>query len=77
MKNIDPMRLRWAIEGTTRLDWANRMIGEAYCSFPDGEVRTREMMDKLQEAQDRIKEVHKYLTNYAWKRLEKLREEEQ
>ena len=76
MKGIDPMMLRWAIEGMTRLDWANRMIGEAYCSFPDGEARTRGMLDKLQEAQDLIKEVHKYLMNYAWSRLEKLRDEE-
>lgn len=75
MKNIDPMRLRWAIEGMTRLDWANRMIGDAYCSFPDGEARTSEMLDKLQEAQDRIKDVHKYLMNYAWSRLESLRKE--
>lgn len=74
MTSIDPMNLRWSIEGMTRLDWANRMIGETYCSFPDREAKTREMLDKLQEAQDRIKEVHKYLVNYAWNRLEKLRE---
>lgn len=73
MKKIDPMKLRWAIAGMTRLDWANRMIGDTYCSFPDGEAKTLEMLNELQEAQDRIKKVHKYLMTYAWSRLESMR----
>lgn len=77
MKSLDAMNLRWAIEDTVKLDWANRMLSEAYSSFPDGHAGIRKMLDKIQEAQDRIKEVNKCLTAYVWDRLEKLKEEEQ
>ena len=76
MKSLDAMNLRWAIEDTVKLDWANRMLSEVYSSFPDGNA-IRTMLDKIQEAQDRIREVNKFLTNYAWKRLEELKEDEQ
>lgn len=76
MKSFDAMNLRWAIEDTVKLDWANHMLSEVYSSFPDGNA-IRTMLDKIQEAQDRIREVNKFLTNYAWKRLEELKEDEQ
>lgn len=76
MKSLDAMSLRWAIEDTAKLDWANRMLSEVYSKFPDG-TDIRKMLDKIQKAQDRIEEVNMYLTNYVWKRLEKLEEEEQ
>ena len=74
MNSFDAMNLRWAIEDVSKLDWANRMLSEAYSKFPDG-GDIRKMLDKIQKAQDSIEEVKMYLADYVCKRLEKLKED--
>lgn len=76
MKSFDAMNLRWAIENTVKLDWANRMLSETYSKFPDG-TDIRKMLNKIQKAQDNIDEVQMYLADYVSKKLEKLKEDEQ
>ena len=69
MTNHEAMLLRWAVEGATRLDWADRLISETYSKFPDG-PGIRACLGKLQKAQDRIREVERVLADKARKMME-------
>ena len=69
MTNHEAMVLRWSVEGMDRLDWADRMIGETYSKFPDG-PGIRRSLNRLQKAQDCVREVKSFLTEKAQKMME-------